>query len=803
MKTKTQLMFLMAFVVVWFGLAPTTTAELRTVQFQGVVDRITGGNVLDGSVQVNGAFTGSYTFDTAKPSDSTYKGEVHYQFTSSDQRFIVSVGNYAWRSTDMWDCGVINNDTGLYNNVRDMFEEGSDYIIVEQTAGSPVPAYPPDNTFILQFGLGSTTNLSVLANTAVPQTLPDLGLCEINYLSIAGIGWEIHGRFTAQLSYPSLLTDSQYNDSVDSADLRADSEGQDWYESRNDDPLLVTLTSAGVGQNSTAKAAFAASETRNAYLTQEFCQPITQTATIEWDIYVASILNISAPDRAAWMLIGDDTGGNASLGPNAEDSERFVYLGFYKSGGGSSGTMDLVARDRDDSWASFTTVASNLNMKQWYTIKVSLNLVAGTYDVSVDGEPKATVTSRHPKSSVTHISFAQWSDGAGSFYVDNVRAEPLSCPSPLTDGQYDDSVDSLDLQADSPGQDWYESRREEPSLVSLNKANIGGNSTPKAAFAASNTRNVYLTQEFCQPITQTATIQWDIYVASILNSARYPDRAAWMLIGDDTGADPTRVGPNAEDSERFVYLGFYRNGGGTSGTMSLVARDRDDTWSTFTTVASSLNIGQWYTIKVSLNLAAGTYDVSVDGQPKATVTSRTPKNEVTHISFAQWQDGAGSFYVDNVKAESAPAGQTGEIVVVDESWKGGGITACELAIPDAGQWAQSWAVNNAPAEARVTRVSYWVELVDPFDVVGMLFDCSDYEIGISSTTRGGTGNYLLVWDNASDDTCLAISLADSTDAFNGQPVNQTWFFRAKDTVANGKYACLHRVKFVIEYAVAP
>jgi hypothetical protein len=237
--------------------------------------------------------------------------------------------------------------------------------------------------------------------------------------------------------------------------------------------------------------------------------------------------------------------------------------------------------------------------------------------------------------------------------------------------------------------------------------------------------------------------------------------------------------------------------------MDLVARDRDDSWTSFTTVASNLNMRQWYTIKVSLNLAAGTYDVSVDGEHKATVTSRHPKSSVMHISFAQWSDGAGSFYVDNVTAESTPTGQTGEIVVADESWGGGGIIACELAIPDAGQWARSWAVSSAPPEARVTGVSYWVELVDPFDVVGMLFKCSDYEIGISSATRGGTGNYFLVWDNAGGDTCLRINLADRTDAFNGQPVNQTWFFRAKDTVTNGKYACLHRVKLVIEYAVAP
>jgi len=90
------------------------------------------------------------------------------------------------------------------------------------------------------------------------------------------------------------------------------------------------------------------------------------------------------------MLIGDDSGG--TNGPNSEDKERFVYMAFYKPGGGTSGTMNLVARDRDDGWTSFTTIATGLNLKQWYTIKVVCDLIADTYDVYIDGEFQATVT---------------------------------------------------------------------------------------------------------------------------------------------------------------------------------------------------------------------------------------------------------------------------------------------------------------------------------------------------------------------------------------------------------------------------
>ncbi|MDH7564233.1 MAG: hypothetical protein QHH24_05050 [Candidatus Bathyarchaeota archaeon] len=120
------------------------------------------------------------------------------------------------------------------------------------------------------------------------------------------------------------------------------------------------------------------------------------------------------------MVIGDDSySGN---GPNAHNSERFVYMAFYKNGGGTSGTMDLVAINRTGSFTNHYVIASGLSLKQWYTIKVVVNVLAGTYDVYVDGVFKAKVTSRNAKTSVTHISFAQWNDGAGAFYVDNVLA---------------------------------------------------------------------------------------------------------------------------------------------------------------------------------------------------------------------------------------------------------------------------------------------------------------------------------------------------------------------------------------------
>jgi hypothetical protein len=183
-------------------------------------------------------------------------------------------------------------------------------------------------------------------------------------------------------------------------------------------------------------------------------------------------------------------------------------------------------------------------------------------------------------------------------------------------------------------------------LLFLDTSNIGGDSSKKAGFTASTSRSAYLSQEFVSPQTGTFTVQWDVYVDSIINLATGTDATAWTMIGVDS--DGTN-GPNSAASERFVYLGFYKNGGGTSGSMTLVCRQRGT--NTLTTI-TSLNLDQWYTIKVVVNVPAGTYDVYVGGTYYGTYTSRTLLSSATHISFAQAADGAGAFYVDNVYASA-------------------------------------------------------------------------------------------------------------------------------------------------------
>jgi len=64
-----------------------------------------------------------------------------------------------------------------------------------------------------------------------------------------------------------------------------------------------------------------------------------------------------------------------------------------------------------------------------------------------------------------------------------------------------------------------------------------------------------------------------------------------MLIGDNTNSD--RPGPNSDPSERFVQMAFFRDGGGTSGSMNLVARERGAAFTEFTTRIKSWSVVQY------------------------------------------------------------------------------------------------------------------------------------------------------------------------------------------------------------------
>ena len=229
-----------------------------------------------------------------------------------------------------------------------------------------------------------------------------------------------------------LLTDSDFNASSNSAELRTNGPNHDWYESRNDTfpngQNQLTLNEITIAGNIGKKAKLLGTLSYNTYLSQEFSTPQTGTFSAHWDIYVDEILDRTgtAEDRSAYMMIGDDSGG--TNGPCSAGTERFVYMAFVKPGGGTTGTADLV--DKIQSGTSQPKIAT-INLDQWYTIKVNVNVITDKYDVYVyqDGVligSKTGISAATPKTSLTHISFATWNDGGGTFYVDNVYANSLS-----------------------------------------------------------------------------------------------------------------------------------------------------------------------------------------------------------------------------------------------------------------------------------------------------------------------------------------------------------------------------------------
>ncbi|MGB9841310.1 MAG: InlB B-repeat-containing protein, partial [Candidatus Bathyarchaeales archaeon] len=228
-----------------------------------------------------------------------------------------------------------------------------------------------------------------------------------------------------------LLTDSTFDASIDNADLRTNSAGQDWYESRNDDPTLLTLDTSNIGGNAGKKAALKNyATTKNAYLSQEFSSPQTGTFTVSFDIYIDRIADSSNYDRTGHVYIGCDSNDR---GPNGYAQNRSICLAFYDSTPGTSGNdIQLKARTLStQAWATtsqWVTVRTGLSYDTWYTITLVINMASGTYDIYVNGAlamaniPKYD---NYPYNYVTHISFAADSDARGDFYVDNVYATAL------------------------------------------------------------------------------------------------------------------------------------------------------------------------------------------------------------------------------------------------------------------------------------------------------------------------------------------------------------------------------------------
>ena len=237
----------------------------------------------------------------------------------------------------------------------------------------------------------------------------------------------------AEFTLEPLLVDSEFNDNSTSEELRANSTCQDWYESRNDDPTLLTLNTSDVGGNSGKKAALKNYGIgSNAYLAQELSYPQTGTFNVSCDIYIDRIEDSADYDRTAYIWIGDDTGTNNPGRPCSTSNERFVYLTFYDPTPGNTGDdLELRAREYNtpaQPWATtstWTSVATGLSYDTWYTIKLEIDFSGGTYDVYVDDVLEGNDINKYENyagSSITDIAITVGSSEKGDFFVDNVFA---------------------------------------------------------------------------------------------------------------------------------------------------------------------------------------------------------------------------------------------------------------------------------------------------------------------------------------------------------------------------------------------
>jgi len=231
-------------------------------------------------------------------------------------------------------------------------------------------------------------------------------------------GWGLDAGAT------ELIVGGDFEDCNSGADLRRNTKGPDWYESRKDTGegrKLLMLSTKNIGGNKTHKAMIKAHPELNTYLSYRIPERETEYLSVQYDIYVREIL----PDdnRSAFFFLGaikDKKGG-----PNSTGSERFAFLGFQNAE--QEGKINLFAREGVSAWGEKTIVAENLDLKKWYTITVTANIPEGIYEVSVTGvvdsfELEAFSRKGRILNRVTHLSFASWNDGAGTFYVDNVTA---------------------------------------------------------------------------------------------------------------------------------------------------------------------------------------------------------------------------------------------------------------------------------------------------------------------------------------------------------------------------------------------
>jgi len=225
-----------------------------------------------------------------------------------------------------------------------------------------------------------------------------------------------------------MLADVAFEDSLDSADLRADTPGvQDWYESRNEQPTILFLDLTDVAGNDTAKAGLAnAGIKKSAALTQELDKPYN-SLRFECDVFISKIEATGSTNRTAHLYLGNDQDGKYPLGAA---KERFVWLAFYDPQPGGAGS-DLQLRARtspsqpENDTSTWVLLASKLDHAIWHELRVRIDGAKGLYDVQLDGELVAEDVPKYAEytdSSVSYVGFAAETYARGNFFVDRALA---------------------------------------------------------------------------------------------------------------------------------------------------------------------------------------------------------------------------------------------------------------------------------------------------------------------------------------------------------------------------------------------
>jgi len=225
---------------------------------------------------------------------------------------------------------------------------------------------------------------------------------------------------------------------------------------------------------------------------------------------------------------------------------------------------------------------------------------------------------------------------------------------------------SVNLRTDGDGQDWFESRASVPEklmLYSNTASGIYGNYTNLARLRNHGTDPgfAFLTQDFDSAQTGRFSISFDIAVG-YLHDDEY-DRTGMIYIGDKDTEPPGAGGPNNSSAERFVYLGFYDQAPGDHSSSDQKLQLKANYGADDVTGENSLFYDTWYTITLDIDVACGTYDVTVDETyddhttdviTTLGVAANADLDSLTHLSFATGTTGNGTFYVDNVSAVPIP-----------------------------------------------------------------------------------------------------------------------------------------------------